>query len=155
MQIPLIIVDDDEVDRLVVMMRLDRSDRGGMFNLVFEANTGAEFLDGFVANSEAQEVKGQRPLVLMDVNLPGKDGFETIEEMERQLRSDQDDEGAVVMMFTSSQSEENIEKARALGRVKGYIVKPFDDHDIERIVDYYEEQNSDLVVVDLRDQDED
>ena len=81
MHIPLIIVDDELVDRMVVMKRLSKSERGSMFQPVFESATGDEFLAEFLGTEKGKKVMAERPLVLMDVNMPGRDGFETVEEL--------------------------------------------------------------------------
>ena len=136
MQIPMIIVDDELVDRMIVMKRLSRSERGDMFQPIFEAATGDEFLQEFLGTEHGRKVMAKRPLVLMDVNMPGRNGFETVEELAEQLKEQH--EGAVVMMFTSSQNQADIEKAESLELVKGYIVKPFSEEHVRKIAEYYD-----------------
>ena len=136
MQIPLIIVDDELVDRMVVVKRLSRSERGEMFQPVFESATGDEFLSEFLGTEDGRKVLEERPLVLMDVNMPGRNGFETVEELAKQIKDH--NHGAVVMMFTSSQNQADIEKAESLELVKGYIVKPFSEDHVRQIAEFYD-----------------
>ena len=136
MKIPMIIVDDELVDRMVVVKRLSRSERSDMFQPIFEAATGDEFLEEFLGTERGRKIMSERPLVLMDVNMPGRNGFETVEELAEQLKEQH--VGAVVMMFTSSENQADIEKAESLELVKGYIVKPFSDDHIREIAEYYD-----------------
>lgn len=131
MRIPVVIVDDEEVDRLIALKRIARSDWADVLNPVFEAETGDLFLENMFASEIMTD--GER-LVLMDINMPGRDGFEIVEEMGRQLADQPGSEGLVVMMFTSSENAADQARAKALDLVQGYIVKPMDQSDIETIV---------------------
>jgi len=58
-------------------------------------------------------------LVLLDINMPGMDGFEFLE----QLRSDRELGETAVVMCTGSTYEKDRHRARALGAL-GTLVKP-------------------------------
>jgi CheY-like chemotaxis protein len=60
-------------------------------------------------------------LILMDVLMPGMDGYEAT----RQLRADPDTNRLVVVALTASASKEEQERALAAG-CDGYIPKPID-----------------------------
>ena len=66
--------------------------------------------------------KGSVPaLILLDLNMPKKDGFETLIE----LKADANFRTIPVIILTSSTKGEHITKAYDLG-ASGYIVKPCD-----------------------------
>jgi AmiR/NasT family two-component response regulator len=51
---------------------------------------------------------------------------------------------AVVLMYSSSENPADIAQAKALDFVRGYIVKPFDQGDIETIVTLFQLEKTDL-----------
>ncbi len=58
-------------------------------------------------------------LMLLDINLPGIDGFELL----KQLRSENKNKGLKIIMCSTSTYDKDIEKAKAQGAI-GYINKP-------------------------------
>jgi len=60
-------------------------------------------------------------LILLDVKMPGIDGFETF----RRLRQDEKTAGIAVVFLSAHANVESIEEAGALG-AEGYLTKPFD-----------------------------
>lgn len=69
-------------------------------------------------------------LILMDLNMPGMDGFETT----RQLRA----QGFTnpILVLSASESEEDKEKAIAVG-CDDYILKDMELRGLERVIDSY------------------
>ncbi len=88
----------------------------------------AESGDACIAELE----KGFRGIILMDVMMPGKDGWETIEEMlDRNLM-----EGNVVAMLTAKDIPDR-ELERIKEHVIDYITKPFEADEIVTVVKGY------------------
>ena len=58
-------------------------------------------------------------LILLDLNIPGKDGFEIL----NQIRVDQELSCIPIVILTSSASEEDIDRSYQLG-ANAYVVKP-------------------------------
>lgn len=131
MQIPIIIVDDEEIDRMIAVKRIRRSDWAGVLCPIQEAATGDDFIRHYQG---ADWPKGPNVLILMDINMPGRNGFETVQEMQRLAASGGAKSEAVVLMYTSSENPSDMAQAKDLDSVRGYIVKPFDNGDIETIV---------------------
>ena len=78
--------------------------------------------DGEEALSKAKE---QQPdLILLDVRMPGLDGFEVLENLKKNVSTS----NIPVIMVTSCDQPEDIEKANRLGATD-YVLKPvnFDD----------------------------
>lgn len=139
MQIPIVIVDDEEVDRMIAVKRIARSDWSGVLCPIHESSAGDDFIRHCVGSDWP---KGPSVLVLMDINMPGRNGFETVEELQRLAANGNPSNEAVVLMFTSSENPTDIAKAEALKSVRGYIVKPFDDGDIQTIVNLFDLENT-------------
>jgi twitching motility two-component system response regulator PilH len=108
----VLVVDDSVVD----LKNLERivSDAGAM---VVTASSGAEAL------AKAREVQPQ--LILLDVNMPGLDGFSTA----RQLAADPATKGIPVVFVTSKDQKADRVFAQMLG-AKGFVTKPYTAADI-------------------------
>lgn len=133
-KVPVVIVDDSEADRYIVRRRLSKVEG---FGEVMEAEDGAVFLEEFFNGAGRVQSEILPLLVLMDVNMPGLNGFETIEELQRRVELGKGPASLVVMMFTSSSNPDDVAQAENLASVKGYITKPLDDVGIEKIRQIY------------------
>ena len=131
MQIPTIIVDDEEIDRMIATKRIERSDWAGVLRPICEMTTGDDLIRHY---KESDWPSGANVLILMDINMPGRNGFETVEELQRLAGAGKAKTDVVVLMFTSSENPADVARAKALEAVRGYLVKPFDHKDIETIV---------------------
>jgi twitching motility two-component system response regulator PilH len=103
----VLVVDDSAVD----LKNLERivSDAGAV---VSTASNGNE------AIAKAREIKPD--LVMLDVNMPGLDGFSTA----RQLAADPTTKGIPVVFVTSKDQKADRVFAQMLG-AKGYVTKPY------------------------------
>jgi CheY-like chemotaxis protein len=128
--IPIIVVDDTHADRYIARRRLARSKQ---FDPIMEVATGETFLDAFFTPPMAEQVAGRTVVVLMDINMPRLDGFETISALDARLNGSQTRDRVMVMIFTSSNSDADRQRAAGLPLVKGYIVKPLDESGVAEI----------------------
>lgn len=129
-KIPVVIVDDEDADRYVARRRLSKT---GDFEPVFESTTGSDFLETFFNGHKGNALEHSPLVVLMDINMPQMNGFETIEEVVRRMDAGRGPESVDFMMFTSSDNPIDRARAKGLPAVKGYLVKPLDEHGIEQI----------------------
>ncbi|MEM7516568.1 MAG: response regulator [Planctomycetota bacterium] len=109
----LLIVDDDDVDVQAVVRAVRRA--GLSFGL-FTSRDGDEAMELLRKESSAPDAKPF--LVLLDLNMPGKDGFEFLKE----LRNDKDLSKSVVFILSTSDHESDRERAHE-HMVAGYLVK--------------------------------
>lgn len=112
----ILVVDDSAVD----LKNLERivSDAGA---LVITATSGTEALE---------KARENRPtLIMLDVNMPGIDGFSTA----RQLASDPVTKGIPVVFVSSKNQRADRVFAQMLG-AKGYVTKPYSVTDILSIL---------------------
>ena len=112
----VLVVDDELGIRLLVKIML-----GNDYD-VLEARNGDEAL------IRAREEKPD--LILLDILMPGKDGFTTCNE----LKSSKATRGIPVVMLTALQHELNEKLALSL-HADGYIRKPFTPRDILNALD--------------------
>lgn len=135
MSIPIAIVDDDEVDRYLVKRKIGKCED---FGELIEVDSGDDFLDAYFPEDATGAGPEQNPLlVLMDVNMPGRNGFETAAEIQRRVEQRAGPGGVVIMMFTSSNNHHDKQRAEELEIVKGYISKPLETDDIGYILSIY------------------
>ena len=104
----VLVIDDDAANRQLLTVLLRRE---GIAAICTE--TGAEGL---------ARARTQLPdLILLDVFLPGEDGFELLAE----IKADPDLDRVPVVMFTILGQENGRQRALELGAC-AYVVKPFD-----------------------------
>jgi DNA-binding response OmpR family regulator len=103
----VLIIDDEPAHRELVRILLQREGVA-----VYEASTGEEGVA--VATSRTPD------LVLLDVFMPGEDGFATLERLK-----DIGPENAHVVIFSILENPDSKQKALDLG-AEDYITKPFD-----------------------------
>jgi DNA-binding response OmpR family regulator len=112
----VLLVDDERSIRTICRVNLE-----GDGLAVNEAEDGAEALE---------EIKRERPsLVLLDVMMPGVDGWGVAEE----LAADDATREIPVVFLSARASREDHLRAQELGAV-GYVVKPFDPLELAGLV---------------------
>ncbi len=110
----VLLVDDREADIELTRILLRDRDKAE-FDLTV-ARSGREALETL----RKARLSGERfDLILLDINMPGMDGFETLEA----LRREGDFADMAVVMCTGSTQDSDLEQARKLGAA-GYMVKP-------------------------------
>lgn len=77
-----------------------------------------EFLETIQSNSDWQE---KATLLLLDINMPDKLGYEVLEEIEEEV---DDTEHLSVIMVTSSNLKRDLERSQRFTNIIGYIEKP-------------------------------
>jgi len=134
MKIPVVLVDDNEVDRYVVRRILSKFEEFGELK---ESKSGVEFLKDYFNGDEGAHLEDQPLCILMDINMPGLSGFETIEKMEKMAVKGHGPGGVVLMMITSSANPNDRIKADELDSVLGYTTKPLDREGAKKIIAIY------------------
>ncbi len=111
----ILVVDDEPDIRMLARLALETEGHE-----VTEAATGEEALD----------LAGSVDLVLLDIRLPGVDGWDVL----KKLRAETAPDALPIVMMSAHSSESTLERARQLGS-NDYIIKPFTVDDLLRIVD--------------------
>lgn len=113
----MLVVDDEDITRDVVGAMLD-----GAQVVVRTASSGAEALA--IARAEHPE------LVLLDVSMPGVDGFSVC----REIKADGSLADTRVVMLTG-RSDSGSRRAAADAGADGYLVKPFSARELFSLVE--------------------
>lgn len=117
---PILIVEDSDEDFEAVGRMLRKS---SVSNPIFRCTDGDDAIDFLYRKGVyADPQKAPRPaLILLDLNLPGTDGREVVE----QIKHDEDLKIIPVIVFTTSANPKDVEVCYKNG-VNSYIIKPID-----------------------------
>lgn len=113
----VLLVDDNEADVMLALAALELSGLDAQVSVVQNGQEALEFLrrEGGYADREP----GDPTLVLLDINMPGMNGFDALEE----IRRDRGLRHLPVVMLTSSSAERDIHASYRRG-TNAYVVKP-------------------------------
>jgi chemotaxis family two-component system response regulator Rcp1 len=130
----ILLVEDGQVQTLLIKTALADLPQLDLLHVAKDGIEAVEFL-----RREVRSANGQLPdLILLDINMPKKDGFEVLAE----LKSDPVLRRVPVVVFTTSDSQEDIDRAYDKG-ASTFITKPVTLGDLgqvlDRIADYWVE----------------
>jgi CheY-like chemotaxis protein len=117
-EVIILVADDDPDDRLMIK---DSFEETGMRNPVHFVHDGEELLDYLMRRGQYASMSNVRlpGLILLDLNMPKKDGREALKEIKGNPSLRQ----IPVVVFTTSKAEEDICRSYELG-VNSFICKP-------------------------------
>jgi CheY-like chemotaxis protein len=108
-------------------------DQGNILNNLHVVEDGVEAMR-FLRREDEYREKPRPDLVLLDLNMPKKDGWDVLEE----IKEDPDLSRIPVIVLTSSEAEEDIVKSYEL-QANAYLTKPVDFQGFLDIVHGFEE----------------
>ena len=116
--ITILLADDDPDDR---MLAIDALRESSLANDIDCVEDGEELMDYLYRRGKFQEYCGMPMpgLILLDLNMPKKDGREALEE----IKADQDLRRIPIVVLTTSKAEEDIFRTYDQG-VSSFIIKP-------------------------------
>ncbi|KZN40919.1 response regulator [Pseudoalteromonas luteoviolacea] len=120
--ISILIVDDSEDDRYILIRQLRQTQIP--ISEIFECTEGVSALNFFVNYKEnmAKYPDAYPPnFIFLDINMPLMDGFEFLTEFKK-LKADCNFD-PIVIMFSSSERQEDLDRVKVHPVVKAYIVK--------------------------------
>jgi len=123
--LPLFIVDDSESDLAIAREALRASN---LLTLIGVARSGDEALAYLRGGGKSSPL-----LILLDINMPKRSGFEVLEE----IKGDPALKHVPVVMFTTSWRDEDVTRAYAAGACS-FITKPADFLGLERMFANFE-----------------
>ncbi len=124
-----ILLVEDEQDHAELIMRALKEDVG-IINDIYSVNNGQEAIDFISHKGKYNKENAPRPgLILLDIKLPRKNGFEVLQE----LKSDQKYSDIPIVMLTTTSNSGDVQEALKLG-ANDYIVKPVHFQDFFRKV---------------------
>ena len=114
--ISILMADDDEDDRLMTKEALEEAKVANDLHFVED---GEELMDYLYCRGKFSEGTPRPGLILLDLNMPKKDGREALKE----IKEDPDLRQIPIVVMTTSKAEEDIFKTYDLG-VNSFISKP-------------------------------
>ena len=127
-RVTVLMAEDDEEDRQLVQ---EAWETGKLANDLRFVEDGEELMD-YLYHRGKYEGLGSPPrpgLILLDLNMPKKDGREALEE----IKADPELRRIPVVVLTSSTTEEDILRSYDLG-ASSYITKPVTFEQLTRVV---------------------
>jgi chemotaxis family two-component system response regulator Rcp1 len=123
--VEILLVEDNPGDVDLTLEALENSKIRNRLSVVNDGEEALAFL-----HRTGKHAGAPRPdIILLDLNLPKKDGREVLAE----IKADDDLKPIPVVILTTSQAEEDIFKSYNL-HCNCYITKPFDLHQFLRVV---------------------
>ncbi|WP_254863966.1 response regulator [Halovivax gelatinilyticus] len=126
----ILLVEDNPGD---VRLTREAFEDGAIDNTLHVTTDGVEALDFLHRRGEYEDAP--RPdIVLLDLNLPRKDGDEVLDE----IRADPGLERLPVIVLTSSQAEEDVAKSYDL-RANAFLTKPIDPDEFIGVIKSFQQ----------------
>lgn len=129
-QVDILLVEDNPGD---VRLTQEAFKEGNIANTLHIVTDGVEALDFLYKRDEYADAPCP-DMVLLDLNLPRKNGDEVLEK----IRDDSDLSHLPVIILTSSEAEEDIVKSYEL-QANAYLTKPVDPEEFIRTVQSFEQ----------------
>lgn len=128
--------------KLETILLVDDDAPTNFFNKIIIKKTACaeqveETQNGLVAleyiKSRYHENKSQPDLILLDINMPGMDGWEFLEEYVK-LEFIDEMSSTIIIMLTTSLNPSDMEKANTIKVINGFANKPFSTDNLEKII---------------------
>jgi CheY-like chemotaxis protein len=138
MSIPVVIVDDEEMDRYIARRAIKGS---GADCRIIEFEAGDEFTQVFDDDVRFRDKIGEVPppvLVLLDINMPRMSGFDVLAKLKKQFEARKRPACCfIVLMYSSSNHARDRADAMEYEFVRDYLIKPIDDKIFSALIDKY------------------
>lgn len=122
----VLVIDDNEVDRYVSELVMERYGFAEEVVCLESAMEGLEFLKGHEANPETLP-----DLIFLDINMPVMSGFDFLDEYRKLSETIQ--RHCIIMMLTTSLDEADKKRAEKNEFVYRFLNKPLDKDKLEQI----------------------
>lgn len=133
----VLVIDDSPTDVFIVQKFLERI--LGEFELDSKTN-GLEALNFFRSERELksdENPKFKYQLILLDINMPRMNGFEFMDQFEKEFGEDDFFKDAVIVVCSSSQNESDLKNAFERERINDFIIKPIELDKFKEVIEEY------------------
>jgi CheY-like chemotaxis protein len=124
------LVDDDHNDNFFHKREIKKTN---LSTIVIEKNSGLDALEYLKSKKVDKDIFPD--LLFLDINMPGMNGWDFIQEFERLDKELQD--RVIIIILTTSDNDEDVAKAKALNFVSDYITKPLTEEIMKGIIKKY------------------
>ena len=107
----ILVVDDNEADQFLSEFAIQQYDENIVINKAYDGQEALNFLEACDRQPE---------LVLLDINMPGMNGFGFLEQYHQRFSED----ASITVMLTSSIREDDYNRCTAYPYVKKVVAKP-------------------------------
>lgn len=133
----IVLVDDDSISNIMNEMVIKDM---GVAEEVITCKNGQEALEYVEKNFTLPKGNEEGPLdttnlILLDLNMPGMNGFDFLEAFSKLNKIDREST-PIVIILSSSSHEQDVEKAINY-KISGYLTKPLTHEKIKAIVDRF------------------
>lgn len=122
----VIIVDDNET---TIFLHSDLINDCFPNSELITFTNSQDFINDCLTNNEWFE---NETLLLLDINMPNKLGYDVLEEIEEEI---DDIDLLSVLMVTSSNLKRDVERSERFVAIKGYVEKPLDEQKLRAHLD--------------------
>ena len=119
---PILIIDDDEVDRYILKRQLKEAELNFKVSEKFNGKDALDYFKTHFKNQSPLSKEFPPVVIFLDINMPLIDGFEFLKKY-GDLRNQFDGQKSYIIVFSSSDREEDKVKALSFDGVKGFLVK--------------------------------
>lgn len=123
----ILLVDDDEPTNFLNKMVIEEMD---CTEEIITATSGAKALDYLTVKSDG--TYPQPDLIFLDINMPGMNGWEFLEEYQK--LEDLQKAKIVVVMLTTSMNPADQDKAQQISGIKKFMHKPLTEEHVENLL---------------------
>jgi CheY-like chemotaxis protein len=128
----ILLVEDDPDDVCMLERAFEKAGWRGALRVAQDGEQAIEYLGGR-GRYVNRELYPMPFLILLDLKMPGRDGFEVL----RWVRADQNLKRLLIVVLTSSNLEADVDRAYELG-ANSYLVKPVGFQEMVNMVQRFE-----------------
>lgn len=113
----ILIIDDDEINNFIIRKRINSLGSSFATKYLLSGESALTYLNDCVTNQ-----RNLPNVVLVDIQMPGMDGFEFLDEFEKRFNERLDETNLYVLSASANPNDK--ERAATYKCVKGYFTKP-------------------------------
>lgn len=122
------LIDDDEVFQFITQKTIKKISPNIDVRHFSDGEKGIDYI-----KAHAYEPNYLPDVVLLDINMPYMDGWDFLEEFKN--IENEINKKITIYLLTSSDNSEDVEKARKISQISGYIVKPLTQGKLKQLLE--------------------
>ena len=126
----IMLVDDNQDDNFFHEREIKKNNPATIVITKNNAMSALEYL-----KSAKDKVNLQPDLILLDINMPGMNGWEFLQEYN--LLAEELQGRVIIIMLTTSENSDDIEKAKSGSFVSDFITKPMTKDIMKKLIEQY------------------